>query len=73
MKTKEIIKIEINERRKWKEKYVSEQNIQISKLWGQTNSHQETFTKFLVVLKVANILGPFQTSCYCRAELNWSN
>ena len=18
-------------------------------------------------------LGPFQTSCYCRAELNWSN
>ena len=19
------------------------------------------------------ILGPFQTSCYCRAELNWSN
>ena len=35
METKEIIKIEINERRKWKEKYVGEQKIQISKLWGQ--------------------------------------
>ena len=45
METKEIIKIEINERRKWKEKYVGEQNIQ-PKLWGQQTATKKHLRNF---------------------------
>ena len=43
-----------------KGKYVGEQNIQ-SKLWGQQTA-TTTFTTFLAVLKVSNILGVLDSS-----------
>ena len=45
MEIKDIIKIEITERRKGKEKYVGEQNIQ-PKVWGQQTAIKKYLPDF---------------------------
>ena len=45
-------------------------------LWIVTEarpSERELGSLQSLVLRNCHRLGPFQTSCYCRAELNWSN
>ena len=37
------------------------------------SSERELGSLQSLVLRNCHRLGPFQTSCYCRAELNWSN